>query len=337
MQQLRIFDPVMLAPPRRILRSGRFRDWDWLRGNRARRRRTGGNRCGHSHRAPSVRQMRLAICWMRARSSGARSLAGPCTMPRFSWYLTSSFTFAVAMRFWPSPCRRIPAPRPAARAGGHCRARRHRARGRRYIARRSRRCRCFSWMKATRSASFSSLSTTDSWAMPSEASSLSAFHDQRKAEPRRPLDLAAHREDGEGRHRNAVIGQQLLRQVLAARQHQAARIAAGIGHAHQFEIARDILVIGRLAVKLLQQVEHDVRLPALDLVADRPQLVLHAEQLHLVARLAQRADDVVPGLPDVDLLLAVALDRIRAAPSSGMQQHQDAQGFDTGVFRSGAS
>ena len=111
-----------------------------------------------------------------------------------------------------------------------------------------------------------------------------------------------------------MIVQQLLRQVLAARQHQSARIAAGIGNADQFEIARDVLVVGRLAVEFLEQVEHDVRLEGVDLGADRPQLVLHAEHAHFVARLAQRVDDVIAGLKGEDILLAIALDASRAAP-----------------------
>ena len=96
-----------------------------------------------------------------------------------------------------------------------------------------------------------------------------ALDDQRQSEPRRPLHLAAHRKDGEGRHRNAMIMHQRLRQILAARQHQPARIAAGIGHVQQLEIAHDVLVVDRFAVKLLEQREHHVRLPGVDVVADR--------------------------------------------------------------------
>ncbi len=38
--------------------------------------------------------------------------------------------------------------------------------------------------------------------------------------------------------------------------------------------------------------------------ADRPQLVLHAGDAHLVPRLAQRVDDVIAGLEGEDILLA---------------------------------
>ena len=96
-----------------------------------------------------------------------------------------------------------------------------------------------------------------------------AFDDQRQLQPRRPLDLAPHRKHREGRRRHAMIVHELLRQVLAARQHQAARIAAGVGHAQQFEIAHHALVVDRLAVEFLKQVEHHMRLEAFDRVADR--------------------------------------------------------------------
>ena len=164
-----------------------------------------------------------------------------------------------------------------------------------------------SWMKATRSASFSSLSTTEACEMPIGGVLAQALDDQRQRKARRPPDLAAHRKHREGRHRDAMIMHQRLRQVLAARQHEAARIAAGIGNAHQLEVARDVVVVDDLAVKLLEQGEHHVRLPALDLVADRLELVMHAERPNLVTGSAQRADHVVLGLPDVDLLLAVSL------------------------------
>ncbi|MGA2126716.1 MAG: hypothetical protein ABSG76_11250 [Xanthobacteraceae bacterium] len=151
-----------------------------------------------------------------------------------------------------------------------------------------------------------------------------ALDDEREAEARRAADLAAHREDGECRHRNSMVGQQLLGHVLAAGQHEAARVAPRIGNAQQLEIAGDVLVIGGLAVKLLEQVEDDVRLPAFDLVADRLELVLHAERTDVVPAATQRADDIVLGLPGVDVLLAVTFERIRGHQRR-MHQHQDAQ------------
>src|SRR5262249_25627320 len=109
-----------------------------------------------------------------------------------------------------------------------------------------------------------------------------ALDDEREAKARRAADLAADREDGEGRDGDAVVVHELLRQRLAAGQHEAARVAAGVGNPHQLEIAGDVLVVRGLAVKLLEKIEDSMRLPVLDLVADRLQFVLHAEGLNVV-------------------------------------------------------
>ena len=121
-----------------------------------------------------------------------------------------------------------------------------------------------SWMKATRSFSFSSLSTTDACEMPIEASCVSDFTisgNGRRLGRRigRPM-----RNTSNSGHGNAVIGQQLLRQRLVARQQQAARIAAGVRQLQQLEVADDVLVEDRDVVEAFEQVERDVRLPVGD-------------------------------------------------------------------------
>src|SRR6202040_2737296 len=86
----------------------------------------------------------------------------------------------------------------------------------------------------------------------------------------------------------------------------------------------------RYAVKLLEQREHDVRLPGLDLVADRLQFVLHAERLHLVPGAAQRGHHVVFGFPLADLLLAEPLGRVRGYEIR-VDEHQDAKPFHSAI------
>src|SRR5262249_2445158 len=151
-----------------------------------------------------------------------------------------------------------------------------------------------------------------------------ADDDQRQREALRAPDLAALGKYRKGRNRDPMVMHQGLRQVFAARQHQAARIAAGIGHAHQLEIARDVVVVDDLAAELLEQAERHVRLPVLDLVTDRLELVVHAQRPDLVAGGAQGADDVVLGLPDVDFLLGEPLARLRGYQVR-VDEHQYAQ------------
>ena len=143
--------------------------------------------------------------------------------------------------------------------------------------------------------------------MPQEASSLRLLTISGSASRVGRLILRRFGKHREGRHRNPVVVDQRLGQVLAARQHQAARIAAGIGNAHQLEIAHDVLIVDDLALKLLEQAEHHIGFPAVDLFADRLELVVHAKRTNVMPGGTQRADDVVLGLPDIDFLLAVPL------------------------------
>jgi hypothetical protein len=159
-------------------------------------------------------------------------------------------------------------------------------------------------------------STTDAWAMPSEASSVADFHEQRRSQPPRHGDALAAPKHGELRRRNAMKRQQLLAQHLVARQQQAARIAAGIGCAHQLQERDHVLVVGDDAVELLQQIEHQLRLALHQRGTQFRQRIEHAERLHLVAGGAQRGDHVVFGAPFVDLLLRRTLQGCRAAPGS---------------------
>ena len=132
--------------------------------------------------------------------------------------------------------------------------------------------------------------------MPME-DSCQRLDDERELQPRRHQDLAAAPEHGEFRHGDPVVRHQLLRQRLVARQQEPARVAPGVRHAQQLEIADDVLVEEVDVVERLEEVEDNRRLPLLHGEADRVELVLNAERLDLVPVLAQRRDDVELGLP----------------------------------------
>jgi len=99
-----------------------------------------------------------------------------------------------------------------------------------------------------------------------------------------------------------------LRERLVAGDHQAAGIAAGVGHLDEFEIAHDILVEHRLPAEFLQQIEDDVRLEVLDGPAQRRQVVVEPERLHLVPQVAQPGHHVVLGLVFENLRVGLAGD-----------------------------
>jgi hypothetical protein len=102
------------------------------------------------------------------------------------------------------------------------------------------------------------------------------LHEQRETQLACDADLATARKHRELRRRDTMIGEDLLRQHLVARQQHAARIAAGIGLAQQLEIGDHMLVVGHDAVELLQQVEDHVRLPFLHRVAQLGEAVAYA-------------------------------------------------------------
>ena len=99
-------------------------------------------------------------------------------------------------------------------------------------------------------------------------------------------ELATGRDHGEARNADAVVVQDHLRERLVAGDHQAAGIAAGVGQLDELEIAHDILVEHRLPTKILQQIEGDVGLEVVDGPAERRQVVVEPERLHLVPQLA---------------------------------------------------
>jgi hypothetical protein len=163
-------------------------------------------------------------------------------------------------------------------------------------------------MKTTRSAILSSSKTSDVCAMPADPSLVSDLTISGKA------SRAAHAEHRELGHRDAVVREELLRDALVARQHQPARVAAGVRHAEQLEVARHVLVVDRHVVEVFQEIEHGVRLGLGDGVPDDAEIAADAQAPHLVPQLAQRGHDVELGLP-LRLSEIDALDVVR--------RHQD--------------
>ena len=69
-----------------------------------------------------------------------------------------------------------------------------------------------------------------------------------------------------------------------------------------------MLVVDRLALELVEEVEHDVRLPLLDGVTDGEDGVAYAEGTCLVPELAEGVEDVALRLDSVELRLGERLD-----------------------------
>jgi hypothetical protein len=94
-----------------------------------------------------------------------------------------------------------------------------------------------------------------------------------------------------------VVGEQLLRKRLVAREQQAARIAARVRELEQLEVGDDVLIEDGDVIEGFEQVEGDLRFPLGHQPADLAEVVVDAERLHFVTQPAQCRDHVVLGAP----------------------------------------
>ena len=130
--------------------------------------------------------------------------------------------------------------------------------------------------------------------------------EQREAQSTRLPKALPDREQLEARRRDAMRGEHLLGEHLVARDHHAARVAAGIGLAHQLEVGDHVVVVGDDAVELLEQVEDDVRAPIAHGLAQFRQAVADADDAHLVAEVLQHGQHIVLGPAFLDRRLGQA-------------------------------
>ena len=96
--------------------------------------------------------------------------------------------------------------------------------------------------------------------------------------------------------------------------------------ARHLEIADDVVVEGTVAGEIFQQVERDVRLPFLVHLADRRQIIVDADHLHLMAEIQQRGLDVVLGAVFLHPRVVLVAQVIRRHQRVG-HQHHDTQFF----------
>src|SRR5262249_24150416 len=90
-----------------------------------------------------------------------------------------------------------------------------------------------------------------------------------------------------------------------------ARVAARVLLPAELQIADDMLIEQRIAVKFLQQVESYVRLVFFERFSDWCQVARQADRLSFVTHALECGVDVKLGLPELDLLLGVTLEGIR--------------------------
>src|SRR5262245_51380526 len=95
------------------------------------------------------------------------------------------------------------------------------------------------------------------------------------------------------------------------RQRKTARVAARVFLSAQLKIADNVLIKQWVAVEFLEQVECDVRLVLFERLPDWGQIALQTDGLSLVAHALECRVDVELGLPELDLLLGITIQRVR--------------------------
>jgi hypothetical protein len=102
--------------------------------------------------------------------------------------------------------------------------------------------------------------------------------------------------------------QELFRERLVARQHQAAWATAGIALAQKLQITDDMLVVHRNTVEMDQQIEGDIGLELGEGAPHRPKVAADAEPMHFVTQLLERLDHVPLGAKVRQLLVRQTAD-----------------------------
>src|SRR5687767_5372389 len=119
------------------------------------------------------------------------------------------------------------------------------------------------------------------------------FDEQRKLQTLGPAYLSIHWEHSEVWYQQTVIRKDHLRQRLIVGQCHTARITTGVSLLHQFQITDDVLIVKWITVKLLEQVESNVRLVFHQRIADIVELIVQTDGIDLMAHLLQGRDHVV--------------------------------------------
>src|SRR5215217_6777301 len=108
------------------------------------------------------------------------------------------------------------------------------------------------------------------------------------------------------------------------REGHAARITTGVSLLHQFEITDDVLIVKWITVKLLEQVESNVRLVLHQRVADDVELIVKTDRIDLMAHRLQRRDNIKLSLDFEFFFVGKTVQRI-GRHEVFVNKHYDAQ------------
>ena len=104
------------------------------------------------------------------------------------------------------------------------------------------------------------------------------------------------------------MSENLFRKGLVVRQRQSTRITPRVGNFQQLKITHQMLIEKRLPIKLLQHVKNNIRLNALDRLAQRIEIAVKTHGVHLVPHLLERGLDVILHFPRMNLFIREPFD-----------------------------
>src|SRR5437762_1610798 len=107
-----------------------------------------------------------------------------------------------------------------------------------------------------------------------------------------------------------MVGKKHFRHRLIVGQSHASRVAACICLLHQLQITDNVLVIERITVKLLEQIECDMRLVLHQRITNYIQLVIKANGINFMTHLPESRGDVIFSLDFKFLFLAETIERV---------------------------
>ena len=92
-----------------------------------------------------------------------------------------------------------------------------------------------------------------------------------------------------------MVCEKFFAEGFAAGENESAGVAASVRNSQQLEQAHHVLIEQHVAVKFLEQIEHNVRLELLDCITNWKKLVLHAQCVWLVPEFPEALNDVELG------------------------------------------
>jgi hypothetical protein len=144
----------------------------------------------------------------------------------------------------------------------------------------------------------------------------------------------AARDDSKFRHVDAMVAENLFRDGLVFAERETGGAAAGERDAVHFKERNDVLIERAVVFELVGEVEHDVRLETIELLAQQIEVVEDREVFDRVAEFGERGEDVGLGFPIVGLQFGAEV-LINGRRRDGVEQGEDFEFLSSQMYGDG--